>query len=274
MIATAGGWSVVSSKVTSLEPQDLASTSWALARLAHVDGSFWGPLGEHVKACAGRLSAQPIANLAWSLAKVSHSGPVWSALAVEATRKMSEFACAEVSMTLWAFATGGVVHGSCPLFEVGRVVTRRRVAEFSSTSLANVSWAFAKCGQSGADERDLFASIRARTMDEQNFAGWEVATLTWAFVTVQVIDEGWSCDVTVCGQLGVTACGTQAFSLSVGLFFLFTVIFTGPCRETDTTGNCRLHACTSGTQRGAHRAERFKHQIDVAVPVKWSMCHQ
>ena len=95
------------------------------------------------------------------LQKVRDSGPVWSALAVEVRRKMSEFVCAEVSMTLWAVATGGMVHGSCPSFEMGRVVTRRRVAEFSNTRLANVSWAFAKCGQPGADERDLFASIRA-----------------------------------------------------------------------------------------------------------------
>jgi len=39
------------------------------------------------------------------------------------------------------------------------------------TSLANVSWAFAKYAQPGADERDLFASIRPHTMNVQNFAG-------------------------------------------------------------------------------------------------------
>ena len=86
------------------------------------------------------------------LQKVRDSGPVWSALAVEATRQMSEFVCVGVSMTLWAVATGGMVHGSCPLFGMRRVVTRRRVAEFSNTSLANVSWAFAKCGRARTSE--------------------------------------------------------------------------------------------------------------------------
>ena len=43
---------IVRQEVSSLEPQDLASTSLAVARLAHVDGSFWGPLGDYVKACA------------------------------------------------------------------------------------------------------------------------------------------------------------------------------------------------------------------------------
>ena len=36
------------------------------------------------------------------------------------------------------------------------------------------SWALAKCGQSSADELDLFASIRARTNNVQYFASWEV----------------------------------------------------------------------------------------------------
>ena len=120
------------------------------------------------------------------LQKVRDSGPVWSALAVEATRQMSEFVCVGVSMTLWAVATGGMVHDSCPLFGMGRVVTRRRVPEFSNTRLANVSWAFAKCGQPGADERDLFASIRARTMNVKNFAGWEVCSGGWRNVPVRV----------------------------------------------------------------------------------------
>ena len=43
---------IVRQEVSSLEPLDLASTSWASARLAHVDGSFWIPLGDHVKAYA------------------------------------------------------------------------------------------------------------------------------------------------------------------------------------------------------------------------------
>ena len=44
------------------------------------------------------------------------------------------------------------------------------------------SWAFARCGQSGADERDLFASIRARTIDVQSFAAWDVFSACWRSV--------------------------------------------------------------------------------------------
>ena len=104
-------------------------------------------------------------------------------------------------MTLWAVATGGMVHGSCPSFEMGRVVTRRRVGIIvQHPPRQRVVGPLQSVVSRVRTSEICLRRYRTRTMNVKNFAGWDVcsagwqltlrnfSTLAWAFGAAGVAD--------------------------------------------------------------------------------------
>ncbi|CAK9113893.1 unnamed protein product [Durusdinium trenchii] len=153
------------------EPQSLASSAWALAKLSPASRPVW-PLWEAL----ARRSVEQIwefdprglSNSAWSCATLRcRDGPLLSAVWAAATPRMTEFDEQALSTTLWALAKllEHKVPGAASLSGALLAEVRGR-SDLPPQGLANISWACATLRASDQSLMEALATQGSRRLRE------------------------------------------------------------------------------------------------------------
>ncbi|KAJ1447320.1 hypothetical protein M885DRAFT_451545, partial [Pelagophyceae sp. CCMP2097] len=89
--------------------------------------------------------ARDLVNACWGAAKLGVGAPeLFSAVSIEAQKKMGTFDAQALANMVWAYATAGVQAPA--LFESAAAESIKEIATFKAQELANTAWAYAKAG--------------------------------------------------------------------------------------------------------------------------------
>lgn len=129
----------------SFEPQSLASTMWAMAKLSFSDPKLWSALSERSVELILEFDARGLSNTVWACATMRrHEQQLLEALGRAAVPKLSEFDEQALSTTMWALAKLTIRNQTNQML-IDAIVLEllNRDANLHQQGLANISWSCA-----------------------------------------------------------------------------------------------------------------------------------
>ncbi len=173
-------------QISGFNPQNLANTAWAFASIDHYSERLFDALKEESIRQISGFNHQNLANTAWAFAKVDHySERLFNALKEESIRKIRDFNSQDLANTAWAFAK--VDHYSESLFDALKEKSVRQLDHFNPLDLANTAWAFASINHYS---KSLFDALKKESIKQiRNFNPRDLANTAWAFASIDHYSE-------------------------------------------------------------------------------------
>ena len=133
--------SVLENRIDKFETREFVNALVGLVKIGYYNEDLFDRLAEKCLELS-ITDPQHLANTAWAFAKVDHySKRLFDALKEESIRQISGFNPQNLANTAWAFAS--IDHYSESLFRALKKESIRQLDDFNSQDLANTAWAFA-----------------------------------------------------------------------------------------------------------------------------------
>mmetsp|Transcript_28688 Transcript_28688/g.98998 ORF Transcript_28688/g.98998 Transcript_28688/m.98998 type:complete len:1089 (+) Transcript_28688:200-3466(+) len=167
--------------------RDLVNACWGAAKLGVGAPELFSAVSIEAQKKMGTFDAQALANMVWAYATAGVQAPaLFESAAAESIKEIATFKAQELANTAWAYAKAGF---EAPfLFEAVAVVALETIETFDSPSIATTAWAFAKAQ---IEAPFMFEALAAKAVVQiAAFAPRDLATVAWAFSTAQKQKEG------------------------------------------------------------------------------------
>ncbi len=170
-------------------PQNLANTAWAFAKLFHRDDLLFTRMAQLAEEQIEDFSAQNLSNILWAFAKVQHDNFMFFELtSYHILRLLPEFSTQAAVNSVWAMAEISYHHRQV-FCQVAEIATKRSES-YKPQDLSNLIWSFAEILH---QHDDLLQSVAKATCSKiGSLRCQHLACVAWSyahFFNLKCLDE-------------------------------------------------------------------------------------
>ena len=159
-------------------PQNLANTAWAFAKLFHRDNELFTRISQLAEEQIEDFSVQNLSNITWAFAKVRHDNFMFFELtSYHILRLLPEFSTQAAVNSVWAMAEISYHHRQV-FCQVAEIATKRSDS-YKPQDLSNLIWSFAEILH---QHDDLLQSIAKTTCSKiGSLSCQHLACIAWSY---------------------------------------------------------------------------------------------